>query len=189
MSSKTSQIDQMFWRILEIRKKVKTGEKIIDAATDPLQQYFRSSQGSIARAADSDLQKVFKISLSCRDFVNEFQAKGIGKWKDASWLIEHLTEGGVGAKQKNQQGITTLQGSKTNVTAIKDLATACDAMADAVMVLLHIDIKGLAGKLTSLSAANPMVWNDIKKINNATRNNIASFLPNVDQAISYLRSM
>lgn len=191
MSSKTAQIDQLFLRIVEIRKKVETGEKLIKAGADPLQQYFRvaGSKGSIAKIADSDLQKVLKVSLSCRDFVNNFKAKGIGKWKDASWLIEHLTEGGAGAKQQNQKGIATLQMLKTNLTATKDLTTACDGMADAVMALLHIDIKGLAGKLTSLSAANPMVWSDIKTLNKATRGNIATFQPNVDQAISYLRRM
>ncbi len=191
MSSKTAQIGQLFWRIVEIRKKVKTSEKVIKAATDPLQKYFRvaGSKGAIAKVADSDLQKVLKVSLSCQDFINEFKAKGIGKWKDASWLIEHLTEGGARAKQKNQQGITTLQSLKINLNATRDLTIACDGMADAVMALLHIDIKGLAGKITSLRVANPMVSNDIKTINKATRNNIVNFQPNVDQAISYLRRM
>ncbi|MBI1323490.1 hypothetical protein GC170_09935 [bacterium] len=188
MGAKTAQIDQLFWRIVEIRKKVAMVNDMAHAAADPLETYFRA-QGSLARNADDDLKKVLKVTLEAKEFANSFAAKGIGKWKDASWLIENLTQGSAGAKEKNQQGITILGDLKTKVDAAKDVTVVADGLADAILALLHIDIKNVAQSLTSMSAVNPMVWKDIKKINTATRSRLNAFSPNIDEAISLLQRM
>jgi hypothetical protein len=188
MGAKTAQIDQLFWKIVDIRKKVKAANEIAHAVADPLETYFRT-QGSLARNADEDLQKVLKVSLEAREFASSFSAKGNGKWKDANWLIENLTQGSAGAKAKNQQGVATLRDLKTKVDAARDVTVVADGLADAMLALLHIDIKSVALNLTSLSAVNPMVWKDIKKINAATRSNLNAFSPNIEQAISLLLRM
>lgn len=188
MGAKTAQIDQLFWKIVDIRKKVKAANELAHSVTDPLETYFRT-QGSLAKNADEDLKKVLKVSLEAREFANSFSAKGSGKWKEASWLIENLTQGSAGAKAKNQQGVATLRELKTKVDAVKDVTIAADGFADAIAAMLHIDIKSIAQNLTSLSAVNPMVWKDIKRINAATRSNLNAFSPNIDQAISLLLRM
>jgi len=188
MGAKSAQIDQLFWKIVDIRKKVKVASEFGHAVADPLETYFRT-QGSLAKSADEDLQKVLKVSLEAREFSNSFSAKGISKWKDPTWLISNLTEGSAGAKAKNQQGVATLRDLKTKVEAAKDVTAIADGLADAILALLHIDIKSVAQNLTSLSAVNPMVWKDIKKINAATRTNLTAFAPNIDQAIALLLRM
>ncbi|WP_010586379.1 hypothetical protein [Schlesneria paludicola] len=82
-----------------------------------------------------------------------------------------------------------LQNLKAKVDTIKEITNVADGLADAIMGLQNIDIKNLADNLTSLAAANVVVWKDIKTINAATRSNLTSFTPKIDLAIQYLRRM
>ncbi|HQR06461.1 MAG TPA: hypothetical protein PLN21_06540 [Gemmatales bacterium] len=192
MDSISKQIDDLFWKIVDIAKSVKTGAKLVKAPIDPLQTYYKvaGSHGIVAKCADEKLQKVLAISLGAKEFTQSFQDTGKSHWKDATWLISNLTEGSAGAKVKNRQGILILTELQTNVESVIEMTRSADALADAIMVLVNVDIKGLANLLTTLTpAANLFVFNEIKTINKATRSGLSIFSPNINQAIRYLERL
>ncbi len=181
MPSNTQKIGDVLFRINEIRKKVSTGKKKFKAVTDPIETYF-STQGTMAKSADKNLQKILEFSLLANDFSDHF-IYNKSKLDNPSWLIEKLTEASVGADEKNKEAITIIENLLVQFNAVIDLTEAADSLANAVAALLLLTINPASLIISVPVVANEIVFNEIKKQNKATRSHIEQVKNILTQAV------
>lgn len=188
--SKANKIDELFWKILEIRKAVNLGEKLGRAITDPLEMYNKvlNSTSGLLKHADEDLKRLLKVAVEGKEFAKAFTNRS--RCADATWLLEHLTQASAGADAANRSSLVFMNELRKHCVAVQTIAETGNEMVTAVAIMKNINIKDLAKNLSSVKVgADVMAVKEIKAMNSFTIRRMSSLIPEIDIAIGWLKVM